>query len=51
VSNFANRSNQMTTMVSNRLTREKTFRDLENERIIREKEHNDKVAILLHHCL
>ena len=30
--NFANRTNQMTTMVSNRLTREKTFRDLENER-------------------
>ena len=44
VKNFANRSNQMTTMVSNRLTREKTFRDLENERKIRKKEHDDKVA-------
>jgi hypothetical protein len=31
----------MTAMVSNRLLREKTFRDLENERKIRKKEHDD----------
>ena len=30
-------------MVSNRLTKEKTFRDLENERKIPEKEHDDNV--------
>ena len=44
VKNFSNRTNQMTAMVSNRLSREKTFRDLENERKIRKKEHDDKVA-------
>ena len=44
VKNFANRTNQMTTMVSSRLTREKTFRDLENDRKIRKKEHDDKIA-------
>jgi len=44
VKNFANRTNQMTTMVSNRLIREKTFRDLENDRKVRKKEHDDKIA-------
>jgi hypothetical protein len=32
VKNFANRTYQMATMAFNRLTREKTFKDLENER-------------------
>jgi len=42
--NFSNRTNQITTLISNRLAREKFFRDLENDRKARKKEHDDKIA-------